>query len=95
MPAAAAAKVRQKSRRRSKSQGRGSERKPNLSVPLPPGGGLPFVLAEQASALLGEAADFFFGVAEPLALRADGGFLALGVDGLLEGGIYYRRKNGL
>ena len=63
MPAAAAAKVRQKSRRRSKSQGRGSERKPNLSVPLPPGGGLPFVLAEQASALLGEAADFFFGEA--------------------------------
>lgn len=63
MPAAAAAKVRQKSRRRSKSQGRGSERKPNLSVPLPPGGGLPFVLAEQASTLLGEAADFFFGEA--------------------------------
>lgn len=63
MPAAAAAKVRQKSRRRSKVQGRGSERKPNLSVPLPPGGGLPFVLAEQASALLGEAADFFFGEA--------------------------------
>jgi hypothetical protein len=63
MPAATAAKVRQKSRRRSKSQGWGSELKPNLSVPLPPGGGLPFVLAEQASALLGEASDFFFGEA--------------------------------
>lgn len=63
MPAGTAAKVRQKSRRRSKSQGWGSELKPNLSIPLPPGGGLPFVLAEQASTLLGDATDFFFGEA--------------------------------